>query len=43
MVELEAVELFCGLNRKELSDLRAIFSEKHSAAGSQIFAKATAV
>jgi signal transduction histidine kinase len=37
MVELETVELFRGLNRKELSDLRAISREKHFAAGSQIF------
>ena len=37
MVELEAVELFRCLNRKELSGLRAISREKHFAAGSRIF------
>jgi signal transduction histidine kinase len=39
MLELEAVELFSGLNRKELADLRAISREKHFAGGSQIFRK----
>src|SRR5271167_521642 len=37
MLELEAVELFRRLNRKELSDLREISQEKHFASGSQIF------
>lgn len=39
MVELEAVELFRCLNRKELSGLRAISREKHFAAGSRIFSE----
>lgn len=37
MVELEAVELFRALNRKELADLREISREKYFASGSQIF------
>jgi signal transduction histidine kinase len=37
MLELEAVELFCGLNRKELADLRAISRGENFVAGSQIF------
>ncbi|HSY09802.1 MAG TPA: ATP-binding protein [Candidatus Dormibacteraeota bacterium] len=37
MVELEMVELFCGLNRKELLDLREISREKRFSGGSQIF------
>jgi len=37
MIELEAVELFRGLNRKEQDDLRAIALVKPYASGSQIF------
>ena len=37
MVELEAVELFRQLNRKELQDLREISREKHFPAHSRIF------
>jgi len=37
MVELEAVELFRGLSRKELLDLREISREKQFASGAQIF------
>jgi len=37
MLELEAVELFRGLSRKELSDLRRIAQEKYFGGGSQIF------
>ncbi|HEY3932128.1 MAG TPA: ATP-binding protein [Verrucomicrobiae bacterium] len=37
MVELEMVELFCGLNHKELLDLREISRQKRFPGGSQIF------
>jgi signal transduction histidine kinase len=37
MVELEMVELFCGLNHKELLDLQEISREKRFPRGSQIF------
>jgi signal transduction histidine kinase len=37
MLELEAVELFSGLNRKELADLRAVAREKNFPGGAQIF------
>src|SRR5271169_4600987 len=37
MLELEAVELFRGLNQNELSALREVSREMHFAGGSQIF------
>ncbi len=37
MLELEAVELFCGLNENELRDLRKVSQERRFAGGSQIF------